>query len=43
MKHPNLIDLEFTIVLFVVGGGMAYSLFCGVFALINLSLAAGAS
>jgi hypothetical protein len=35
MKRPQLIDLEFAILLFVVGGGMVYSLFRGMFALIN--------
>lgn len=35
MKRPQLIDLEFAILLFVVGGGMVYSLFRGVFALLD--------
>jgi hypothetical protein len=35
MKRPQLIDLEFAILLFVVGGGMVYSLFRGAFALLS--------
>jgi hypothetical protein len=35
MRKPKLIDLEFAILLFVVGGGMFYSLFRGLFALLN--------
>lgn len=35
MKRPQRIELEFAILLFVVGGGMVYSLFMGAFALFN--------
>jgi hypothetical protein len=35
MKRPQRIELEFVILLFVVGGGMVYSLFRGVFALLS--------
>lgn len=35
MKRPQLVDLEFAILLFVVGGGMTYSLLRGVFALLR--------
>jgi hypothetical protein len=35
MRRPQLIDLEFAILLFVVGGGMVYSLLRGVFALLG--------
>ena len=35
MKRPQRIELEFSILLFVVGGGMVYSLFMGAFALFN--------
>lgn len=35
MKHPDLAELEFTVLLFVVGGGMVYSLFRGMFALLS--------
>jgi hypothetical protein len=35
MKRPQRIELEFAILLFVVGGGMVYSLFRGVFALLS--------
>jgi hypothetical protein len=35
MRKPEFIELEFAILLFVVGGGMIYSLLRGVFALLN--------
>ena len=35
MKLSQLVDLEFAILLFVVGGGMTYSLLRGVFALLR--------
>lgn len=35
MKRPQRIELEFAILLFVVGGGMVYSLFRGVFAMLS--------
>lgn len=35
MKRSQLVDLEFAILLFVVGGGMTYSLLRGVFALLR--------
>lgn len=35
MKRPQLVELEFAMLLFIVGGGMVYSLFRGVFALVS--------
>lgn len=35
MRKPSLLELEFTILLAVVGGGMLYSTFRGLFALIS--------
>jgi hypothetical protein len=35
MKRPKFIELEFTILLFIVGGGMVYGLLLGVFALLG--------
>lgn len=35
MKRPQRIELEFAILLFVVGGGVLYSLFRGVFAFLG--------
>jgi len=35
MKRPQLIDLEFAILLFLVAGGFIYSALRGVFALLS--------
>jgi hypothetical protein len=35
MKRPQSIELEFAILLYVVGGGVLYSLFRAVFALLG--------
>lgn len=32
MKHAKLIELEFSVLLFLVGGGIVYSTFRGLFA-----------